>query len=100
MEDIGLLRGLLSLAFVVGLVLAMGWVLRRWDMSKLAGKMQQGRRLQLREQLYLDARRKAVILRCDEKEYLVVLGAQGEQFMELSVASRQSSVNRELGEAE
>lgn len=84
MEDISLIRALLSLAFVLGLVLALGWVMRRWDMSKLAGKMQQGRRLQLCEQLYLDPRRKAVILQCDAQEYLVVLGAQSETIVPLT----------------
>jgi flagellar protein FliO/FliZ len=62
----------------------MGWALRRWDITKLTSKMQQGRRLQMLEQLHLDAKRKVALIRCDHQEYLLVMGVQGEQIIALA----------------
>ena len=98
MEDLSLLRAFLSLAFVLGLVVAMGWGLRRWDSSRIAARWQQGRRLRVLEQCHLDAKRKLVLFACDEHEYLVMLGA-GETVIQSSVVSHQSSVKKEANDA-
>lgn len=84
MEEYSLIRAILALGFVLGLVMLLGWAMRRWDVSKFTNKLQEGRRLRLREQLFLDPKRKAVILSCDDKEYLVILGMQGETVISLS----------------
>lgn len=91
MEEFNVLRSLLALGFVLALVLAMGWLMRRWDLTRLAGKMQEGRRLRLREQMHLDARRKVVLFSCDGADYMAVLGAQGEQVIQLSESRIQNS---------
>lgn len=47
------------------------------------------RRLKIIEVLPLDARRKAVLLKRDDKEHLVILGANSEVVVESSIESRQ-----------
>lgn len=78
MMEPGLLRAVLALIFVLGLIGVAGWGLRRWQGSRLSGLMQKGRRLVIEEQLYLDPRRRVILLRCDDQEHLLLLGAQQE----------------------
>lgn len=84
MEEASILRAIVALAFVAALVGLMGWILRRWDISRLTRKLQEGRRLRMVEQLHLDAKRKVVLLQCDAQEYLVLFGAESEQWVALS----------------
>ncbi len=93
MVETGLIRAVVALLFVLALIAALAWAMRRWQGSRLSNVLQQGRRLVVQEQLYLDPRRKVVLLRCDEQEYLVLLGAQGEQVITtgIKVKSREKS---------
>lgn len=88
MEEHALLRTLLALAFVLGLVGVLAWALRRWGASQFAAKLQEGRRLKLLEQLYLDPKRKLVLVKCDEREHLILLSEQ--QVMEIGSQGRQT----------
>ncbi len=83
MEEVNYLRIFLSFAFILGLIGLMGWAVRRFDLGKLQGKLQAGKRLQVLEQLYLDPKRKIIILRCDNQEFLMVASATSEQLIPL-----------------
>jgi flagellar protein FliO/FliZ len=74
MEEIGLLRILLAFAFVIGLILSLGWAMRHFRGHRWVEKVQGVKRLQLVEQLYLDSRHKVVLVKCDEREHLLLIG--------------------------
>ena len=68
-------RFLLALALVLGLILALAWLVRRFGpgarLLPVKGRL---RRLSVQEVSTLDARRRLVLLRRDATEYLVLLG--------------------------
>jgi flagellar biogenesis protein FliO len=62
-----------SLAFVAGLIMLCGWALKKYLPNVVAASA--NRRLKIKEQIAIDAKRKAVILDVDGREYLVMTGA-------------------------
>lgn len=83
MEAVDLLRFLISLLFVLALMGGLWLFLRKLGLN---GPMPltpaARRRLKIVEILPLDPRRKAIILRKDDKEHLVILGPTGETVVE------------------
>ncbi len=68
-----------ALLAVVALIYLVAWVMGRVGVvHRMAGRPGKERRLQVKESLALDAKRRAVILCCDETEHLIVLGANSE----------------------
>ncbi len=68
-------RFLLALAAVIGLILALAWAVRRFGPgSRLLPNSGKPRRLSIQEVASVDARRRLILLRRDETEYLVLLG--------------------------
>ncbi len=68
-----------ALLAVVALIYLVAWVMGRIGVvHRMAGRPGKQRRLQVKESLALDAKRRAVILCCDEREHLIVLGANSE----------------------
>ena len=74
MEEVGIVRILAAFAFVIGLILLMSWGLKRARGSQWMEKVQGEKRLHMVEQLYLDARHKLVLVKCDEAEHLIMIG--------------------------
>lgn len=75
---VSLLKFALACGVVAGLMAIMAWILRRfvargWILPKSPNGR---RRLHIVETLALDARRRIVIVKCDETETLLLLGAQ------------------------
>ena len=76
-ESISWLRVILAFTVVFGLMAALGFALKYINMRgiNLPGAVARGTgRLQLVESLMLDVRRRLVIVRCDDKEHLLLLG--------------------------
>ena len=68
-------RFLLALAAVLGLILALAWAVRRFGPgARLLPNSGGARRLSIQEVASVDARRRLILLRRDETEYLVLLG--------------------------
>ena len=64
----------LSLGFVLLLIWVLAWGLKRFGLDKrLRGATGQGGRMQVLDALYLDPKRKLVLVRADTKEYLLLL---------------------------
>jgi flagellar protein FliO/FliZ len=79
MEEISLIRTLLALGFVIGLIYAVSWLLKRLPGQHFAGVTDKSsRRLTIVEQMHLDPKRRLVLVRCDEQEHLLLLGNQRE----------------------
>ena len=87
MEEVGLIRVLLSFGFVIGLILLLSWGLKYLRNSRWVEKVQGERRLHVVEQLFLDARHKLVLVKCDEDEHLLLLG-DGQTLSETQIKKR------------
>jgi len=72
------LRILFGLIAVLGLIGACAIAARKFGLVSASGGFVRKRRLHVIETLALDARRRVVIVRCDDKEHLIVLGQSSE----------------------
>lgn len=86
METTEILRFILALIFVVSLMGALWLILKRIGVNG-GFTLQQGkkRRLRIVEILPIDARHKAILLRRDSTDHLVILGPNGETVIEQSI---------------
>ena len=82
MEDVSYLRVVVAFVFVLSLLGLCGLLARKLQSGSLARKLGAGRRLQISEQLYVDSKRKLMLVRCDEREHLLLIGPEGAQRLE------------------
>lgn len=90
MEYGGYLRFVLALLFVLGLIGVLAILLRRFGpgaASLAIRRRGQTRRLQIVEVAAIDARRRLVLVKRDDREHLILLGANTELLIE-SVPAR------------
>lgn len=74
MEPMQYSRFFLALAFVVGMIWFVGYILKRTGMDKrLRGVTGQNGRLAVVDVLYLDPKRKLTLVRADAREYLLLI---------------------------
>ena len=74
MQGIDFTRICLSLAFVIGLIWFTSWLLKKSGLDKrLRGVTGGAGRLQVSDVLYIDPKRKLVLVRADAREYLLLL---------------------------
>ncbi len=86
MEWTNYLRFLLALLVVLGLIGGFAWIARRTGMGGIqTGKRGRSERLEVVEALNVDARRRLVIVRRDDKEHLLLLGHESEQVIETGI---------------
>ncbi|MEL7485590.1 MAG: flagellar biosynthetic protein FliO [Pseudomonadota bacterium] len=78
MEPTDLARIFFALMSVLGLIGVLAFAARKTGLSTGGVSFARKRRLSAIETLNLDPRRKLALVRCDEKEYLLVLGPTGE----------------------
>ena len=72
--DVSWARILFAVAVVAALIALMGFVLKYIKLRGFAMPVSGARRMQIIEQMPLDARRRLVIVRCDQAEHLLLLG--------------------------
>lgn len=74
MEMVDYSRFFVSLAFVIALIWAVAWLLKRFGLDKrLRGATGQAGRMQVVDVLYMDPRRKLVLVRADHQEYVLMV---------------------------
>jgi len=85
--DIGIyLRFVLVLVLVIGLILALAWVLKRFGLgSGLHGTLGRKRRLSTIESTALDGRHRVVLVRRDDVEHLLLVGPNTSQVIERGI---------------
>ncbi len=71
-------RVIFGLVAVIGLIGVAALIARKAGVVSLPAAVGRRRRLAIAESLPLDARRRLMIVRCDNREHLIVLGAQTE----------------------
>ncbi|MBT3532640.1 MAG: FliO/MopB family protein [Rhodospirillaceae bacterium] len=86
MEWTNYLRFLLALLVVLGLIGGFAWIARRTGVGGIqTGKRGRSDRLEVVEALSIDARRRLVIVRRDDREHLLLLGPDGERVIETNI---------------
>ena len=73
-----ILRVVFGFVAVLGMIGACAYAARKAGLASLSGATGNKRRLAISEMLPLDARRRLALIRCDDAEYLIVLGPSGE----------------------
>ena len=92
-ENISGLRIFLSFTIVFGLIAAMGFILKYIAAKGLqmpGSASRAGKRLQIVESLALDARRRLVIVVCDDSEHLLLLGPGQDIVVETNLKKKRS----------
>lgn len=89
-----ILRMIMALGFVLLLMGSLVFLLKKLGIAQET-KIQSGdkKRLKIIESLPLDARRRLVIIQCDQEEHLVILSANGETVIKQNVTSVDISQN-------
>jgi len=72
------IKFIVVLLFVVGLIVAAAWLLRRIGLGGVSARASRHRRLGVVEVLALDAKRRLVLVRRDDREHLILLSATGD----------------------
>ena len=78
METGTVLQAIFSLFLVLGLIGMTAILYKKYILDKNLIKGGKPRRLIVEEQLYLDAKRRLILVKKDSKEYLILLGQNGE----------------------
>lgn len=79
MEWVSILQAFLSLVFVIGLLLLTLWLIKYCQLKgincRMVRRLKNAQRLDVLEMRRLDARNTLLLFRCDDQEYVVMLGA-------------------------
>lgn len=91
MEWTDILQAVLSLIFVIGLLLLTLWVFKYCELKglkcKLVKNLKAGQRLEVIEFRRLDSKNTVVLLRRDDREYLILLGAGNSQLLDNTLST-------------
>lgn len=88
METVDYLKFIAAFILVLGMMGGLALILKRLGLGNVGMLPADKRRLKIVEILPLDARRKALILRRDGQEHLVILGVNGETVVETNIESK------------
>lgn len=91
MDFTSYIRFVFALLFVLGLIGVLTVVLRRYGLGMASAQIRKGqdRRLRLVEVLPIDGKRRAILIRRDDVEHLVILGAESETLIETGIPASQ-----------
>lgn len=81
------LKMIAALAFVVALMGGLAILIKRLGLAQGLPSSAAQKRLKVIESIPLDPRRRAVLLRCDDKDHLVILGPNGETLIKADIQS-------------
>lgn len=79
-------RLVFGFAAVLGMIGLCALAAKKAGLASMAGVSGGKRRLAMKEMLPIDARRRLAIVKCDETEYLLVLGPTGETLIDKDLA--------------
>src|SRR5690349_15594611 len=86
MEGPDYMRFVLALAFVLALMGILGHLAKRLGWGKLSMGTKNGQRLSLVETRHIDGRHKLALVKCDGREYLLVLGPDHSRVIDNNIA--------------
>ena len=86
-----LARSILALLFVLSLIMMISWAVKRFGLEgRLKGGHQGPPRLAIVERLVIDPKRRLVLIRKDDQEHLLLLGATHDLLIESLAAKPQT----------
>ena len=85
MDEFSYLRFVASLLLVLGLIVACLWAIRRFGLSGSILGAGQRRRLRIIETLPVDAKNRLVLVRLDDREHLLLIGASSSAIVERDI---------------
>jgi len=93
-QNVDFLRAFFALVFVLGLIWLLGYAVRKygWKMGLPTPKQSAQRRLALVEVLPIDTKNKLVIVRRDQTEHLLLVGAEMTQVIETSLPLMETEI--------
>lgn len=83
-----------AMALVLALMGGLTLILRRLNAGAGMTMPGQKRRLKIVEMTNLDARRRLVLIRRDDREHLVILGPTGETVVETGIVTPESNIEK------
>src|SRR3954468_4412550 len=93
MDNLLLAKFIAGIVFVISLMLLLAWALKKSGLGGVAlGKP--SRRLQVVETLPVHHKRRLVLVRCDEKEYLLMLGHDSETVVATGIEAPQEDLEQ------
>ncbi|MBP2229320.1 flagellar protein FliO/FliZ [Azospirillum agricola] len=81
------IKFVMALLFVVLLIVAVAWLMRRIGLGGVTAGTMRHRRLGVVEVMALDAKRRLVLVRRDDREHLILLSATGDLVVESAPAA-------------
>jgi flagellar protein FliO/FliZ len=94
MDADSLVRFALALVAVLGLIGVVAVVARRLGLVSVAALNRGGNRVKVIETTAIDARRRLVLVRRDDAEHLLLLGANGETVVETGIRPQPATAPR------
>ena len=89
MDGYTLIRFLAAFLFVLALIGGCVWAARRFGLvARINPGVKSGKRLQIVDILMIDGRRRAILLRRDDVEHLVILGEKEATLIESGIPAR------------
>ena len=98
MDTLTYIKAFLGLAIVLGLILGLSYGLKRLGFGDLKGPLGRRRRLATVEAVMIDGRNKAVLLRRDNVEHLVLIGPNTSQVIESGIPAPPPATTDASGE--
>jgi flagellar protein FliO/FliZ len=86
------LKAVAAFAFVMGIMYLFSWGIKKLGLTGQSMLPGAKRRLKIVEYLPLDARRRLVLIRRDQKEFLLVLGPTGETVVESNIPAPSDNI--------
>lgn len=83
----------LALAFVVALMGGLAMVIKKLGLAHTAPVNKGKKRLKIVESQPLDARRRLVLVQCDDKQHLVMLGINGDTIIKTDIEPQSTDKN-------
>ncbi len=82
MESPDILRAVLSFLFIIGLIIAFAVIARKTNGFAFSGLNKTKRRLSIVEVLPIDSKRRLIITKKDDKEFLILIGGNSDVLLE------------------
>lgn len=85
MDMANYIRTVAALVLVLGMIVGVLWLLRRFGVPGMVPRLPANRRLAVIETIAVDSRRRLVLVRRDNREHLLLLGTTGDVLVETNI---------------
>ncbi len=90
MDEVNLVRVLASFAFVLALMYALAWLVKRFGLHERYARAGKGQpTMEVVESLFLDPKRRMVIVRRGQSHYVMLLGQTNETLIDTYLEARE-----------